>query len=138
MDKILKPKVLHWNPHEEGAASNYRHWKRTFENFVAEIVKDAQTKATAANVAYIPINKLNILTNYVSGDIFEFIEGAELYDDAIEKLNSIYIHKRNELYARYLLSSRKQKPSESLEQYIQALGKLSKDCDFKDVKSSGV
>ena len=54
---------------------------------------------------------------------------------AIQKLTgkSIYIKSHNIIFARHLLATRKQKPGESLLEFLQALHALSKDCSFTDV-----
>ena len=52
---------------------------------------------------------------------------------AIQKLKSIYIKSPNIIFARHLLATRKQKPGESLPEFLQALHALSKDCSFTDV-----
>ena len=43
----------------------------------------------------------------------------------------IYIKPKNEIFARYLLSTRKQDPGETLDQFLQQLKTLAKDCNFK-------
>ena len=69
---------------------------------------------------------------YVSADIYVLIEDCESYNAAIQKLKSIYIKSPYIIFAR-LLATRKQKPGESLPEFLQALHVLSKDCSFTDV-----
>ena len=48
-------------------------------------------------------------------------------------LKSAYTKSTNEVFAWYLLSTCKQQPGESLDEFLQALKTLSKDCNFKPV-----
>ena len=48
-------------------------------------------------------------------------------------LKSAYTKSTNEVFAWYLLSTCKQQPGESLDEFLQALKTLSKDCNFKHV-----
>ena len=73
---------------------------------------------------------------YVSADIYEYFAESATYEDAEEVLNNLYLQPKNEIFARHQLAIRKQKASESLEQYIQELRRLSKNIDFKDVTAN--
>ena len=75
MDKVPRPERFGVDPSAEGALKRWRHWFVTFENFV-----DA-----AANEG---TNKLNVLTNYVSSEVYELFSEADNYDDAIDILKS--------------------------------------------------
>ena len=48
-------------------------------------------------------------------------------------LKSLYVKTPNEIFARHKLATRKQQPGESLDEYLQELKILSKDCNFSDV-----
>ena len=78
-------------------------------------------------------NKLRSLTRYVSSEIFEYIADAETFDTAIAILDKILIKKKNELFSRHLLATRKQQSSESLDEFLQELHRLSKDCQLSAV-----
>ena len=39
----------------------------------------------------------------------------------------------NEIFARHLLATRKQQPNETLDEFLQSLKILSRDCNFKNV-----
>ena len=47
MDKYLKPSRFGCDPNAAGAEKQFKHWLRTFQNFVATIKFDTQT-ATAS------------------------------------------------------------------------------------------
>lgn len=122
---ILKPARLEIDLNSESTAKLWKHWKRTFENFSAEL--EERREGTAA------INKLRLLTNYLSADAFEFIEDCDTYENAIKVLEELFVKTPNEIFARHLLATRKQQKSESLDEYMQALQLLSKNCQCKAV-----
>ena len=64
MDKFLKPARLDSDPSSSTAEKDWLHWIRTFENFVSALPAEG-------------LNKLQVLTNYVSPQIFEYIEQCE-------------------------------------------------------------
>ena len=76
-------------------------------------------------------NKLNTLINYISPGVFQLI--SDTYDGAIATLESIFIRKKNEIFARHLLATRRQKSGETLNEYIQELKVLAKDINFKSL-----
>lgn len=81
-------------------------------------------------------NKLNTLINHIDPSIYEYIAECDEYEVAIEILRNMYVKPKNEIFARHLLSSRRQQSSESLDEYLQALKLLSKDCNYKSVTSA--
>lgn len=127
MDKFLRPDKFAADPNEAGAAKQWLHWKRTFDSFLAELGRGSQNASVTA------ADKLNLLINYVAPSVYEFIAESSSYEAAISILSSVYIKPRNEIFARHVLASRRQSPGESLNQYLQALKLLAKDCDFKAV-----
>lgn len=120
MDKVLRPERLETDPNSGTAAKEWLHWKRTFDNFLAVLPQDG-------------LDKLAILSNYISPNIFQHIEDCTDYKASIETLQNLFIKPKNEVFARHLLASRKQTPTETLDEYLQALKALSKDCNFKSV-----
>lgn len=123
MDKLLKPERLDIDINSSNAAHQWTHWNRTFKNFL-EAAKVEEDK-----------DKLNLLINYVSPAIFEYINECVTYEDAINILKNIYVKPKNEIFARHSLSSRKQQDGESIDQYLQALKLMSQDCNFKAVSA---
>ena len=123
MDKFLKPTRLDTDPNSSTAEKDWLHWIRTFENFVASLPTEG-------------LNKLKVLTNYVSPQIFEYIEQCDAYEEALAVLRALYIKPTNEVFARHLLATRRQKSGESVDEFLQALKTLAKDCKFKDVTAS--
>ncbi|CAK8698052.1 unnamed protein product [Clavelina lepadiformis] len=120
----FKPSRLEIDVNSDTAAKSWKHWKKTFENYTIE--HEAQVNSTA-------FNKLRLLTNFVSAEIFEFIEDCTTYEAAVEILQDLFVKKPNEIFARHLLATRKQQNGESLQEFMQALQILSKNCQCKDI-----
>ena len=95
---------------------------RTFENFL-ETLTELERQP----------NKLNTLINYVSPKVYEYISEHTTYDEAIATLKDLYDKPKNEVFARHLLATCKQDNGQSLDQYLQQLKSLAKDCNFKNV-----
>jgi hypothetical protein len=117
MDKVLRPERFDTrSPNAQDASKAWRHWLATFENFVAAIPGER-------------VNKLNVLINYVSSDVYELFCETATYVEAINLLKSLYVKTPNEIFARHKLATQKQQPGESLDEYLQELKILSKDCN---------
>ena len=125
MDKLLRPERLDLLPNSENAAKHWRHWLKTFENFLAELEPD-----------HANLNKLRVLTNYVSSEVYELFSELQTYDEAIALLKTLYDKSPNEIYARHALASRKQLPNETLDEYLQVLKVMSKDCNYRPVTAA--
>ena len=81
MDSVLRPQVLNLEPSAQDAAKTWKHWHRTFTNFL-EAVEAANDNAP---------NKLNTLINYVSANVYDYIEDASTYEEAITILQGLYV-----------------------------------------------
>ena len=123
MDRFLRPEKLDTDPSSSTANKEWLHWFRTFENFVGVLPGDW-------------LDKLKVLTNYVSPRIFEYVEQCETYESAVTTLKALYINPTNEVFTRHLLATRRQRNGESLDEFLQALKTFSKDCNFKDVTAA--
>ena len=123
MDKVLRPERFDADPNEASSTKRWQHWQTTFENFLETIEGDN-------------LNKLNVLINFLSAEVYEFISKAQSYEDARNTLKSIYVKTPNEVFARYQLYTRQQKSGESLEEFMQSLKVLSKDCNFQAVSAN--
>lgn len=122
MDKFLKPSRLDADPSLAISTKEWTHWLKTFENFLASLPQEG-------------LNKFDILINFMSPKIYSYVEDCTTYNQAVECLKSLYIKPTNEIYARYVLSTRRQNSGESLDEYLQILKNLGKDCDFKKVSA---
>ena len=125
MEKVLRPERLDVSPNTVDAPRAWRHWLATFENFIESLQRPDEN-----------LDKLRILTNFVAPEIYELFSDSINYDEAIAKLKAAYVKTPNEIFARHTLLSRKQRPEESLDEYLRVLTVLSKDCNFKPVTAS--
>ena len=67
--------------------------------------------------------------------MYEYIADCTTYDEAISKLNELYIKPRNEIFTCHTLATRKKNPGESIDEFLQSLHNLAKDCNFKAVNA---
>jgi len=123
MDRLLRPERLDTDPNSTSAAQEWTHWLKTFQNFLAVLPGD-------------DVNRLSVLTNYISPKIYGSIADCTTYERAIAALTALYVKPSNEIFARHCLATRRQKPGENLDEFLQALKILSKDCNFKDVTAA--
>lgn len=124
MESLLKPNRFDTLPNVINSDKQWLHWHKTFENFISA-VKDIKQEDEKG--------KLSLLVNYISPNIYEFITDCSTYDAAINTLKSLYVKEKNEIFLRYKLASRHQHEGESIDEYMQALVTLGKDCSFKAV-----
>ena len=122
MDRFLRPERFDIEPSTPGATKEWLHWLRTFENFL-ETLTELERQS----------NKLNTLINYVSPKVYEYISEHTTYDEAIATLKDLYDKPKNEVFVRHLLATCKQDNGQSLDQHLQQLKSLAKDCNFKNV-----
>ena len=120
MEKLLRPTKFDEDPASSQATAAWRYWKRTFLNFL--------------NSAEVPEQqKLNVLINFVGLRVYEIISEIESYTEAMALLEETYVKPKNTIFARHLLATLKQEPGDTLEQFLQKLQLLAKDCEFKAV-----
>ncbi|KAK3854723.1 hypothetical protein Pcinc_038817 [Petrolisthes cinctipes] len=114
MEKFLRPEKFEGR---EGTTSEqWTYWYHTFTNFLdsTEAVPDSA--------------KLKLLINYVSPSVFSYISECTGYSEAIKVLEAVFVKPPNEIFARYKLATRIQQSSETIDQYLQSLKLLAKDC----------
>ena len=70
MDKILRPARFDSDPNSANAARDFRHWFKTFTNYLNEL-------------AALKLDKVKTLANSVSSNVYEYIDGIDVYEDAI-------------------------------------------------------
>ena len=120
MDKVVRPERLLLNPSSLNARSDYKHWQKTFRNYL--------TAVPGENV-----NGLNVLINFVSTTVYGYTENATTLDGALEMLQKIYAKPENEIFARRRLATRPQNVDETLENFSRSLRLLAKDLNFMAV-----
>ena len=104
-----------------------KFWLRTVEDFIEALV-ETQPEQARAN-----FNRRRVVVSCLSPAIYEYVEEAETYERVIEILKQTFIKRKNNVYARHLLVSRRQSSNEFIAEYLQALKTLSKDCTFRNV-----
>ena len=131
MEKVLRTETLDVNPNTVDAPGAWRHWLATFENFIESLQRPNEN-----------LDKLRILIHFVAPEIYELFYDSNNYDEGIAKLKTAYVKTLNKIFARHTFLSPKQRPEESLDEYLRVLTVLSKNCDFKlfirDAFSSGL
>ena len=120
---ILKPIRLDLDPNSPTAAREWRHWRRTFTNYLDGFS------------ATVP-DKFKCLVNCVSPAVFELIEECPSFDSAIDTLADIYDKTPNVMFSRHLLATRRQQSGESLDAFLQDLRRLAKNCGFQAVTAA--
>ncbi|XP_068225048.1 uncharacterized protein [Palaemon carinicauda] len=124
MERFLRPERFEADPDSATAAKEWTHWLRTFNNFYQAVQKTSPSA-----------DKLILLTNYVAPRVYDYLADCDTYDKAEKALTSLYVKPRNEVFARHVLATRRQGSGESLDQFLQALKLLAKDCQFKAVSA---
>ena len=122
MKKVLRPERLDIDPGSSTATDEFNHWLITFEHYLA-----------ALNAAVLQFDRLQVLTNLVSPKVYKHFSNVKIYDQALTVLKNVYIKPHNIIAARHELLTCKQKPGESVDQYVIRLQQLSKQCDFQNV-----
>ena len=121
MNRLMKPERLDLDPSAPNAAKEWRHWRRTFDNFIIECGIDP-----------VP-NKHGIITTLISANVYEHVEDCTDFQSVIDTLDNLFVKSPNVIFARHLPLTRRQQSGETLDQFLQDLRKLSKDYKFKDV-----
>ena len=129
MDKLLKPCKLEVLPEESEAVKVYDYWLRTFDTFLTAV------EAATAEGERQNINKLGLLTSFLTHRTYELIADAANYEESRTSLRNAYHKRKNVVFARHLLMSRVQNSGESIAEYVHALKQLARDCDFQQVSA---
>ena len=77
----MRPRQFDVEPEAPDAESRWTHWHATFENFLMTVQVENPERQ---------INKLGLLTNYISYSMHTTISGCTHYEEAIAALESIY------------------------------------------------
>ena len=126
---IWNNKPLPLQPEAPEASRVFSLWLRTVEDFIASLRDDRKEGEPE-------INKKRIIISCLFPDVFPFVEEAGDYERIVEILKSVYVKKNNNVYARHLLVSRRQIPTESISEFLQALKSFAKECSFADVSAA--
>ena len=114
MDK-LRPEKLDIDIGDPEAGKKLTHWLRCLGYYI-ENINDPQR----------PVNKLQVLIQLVSHNIFELIEDATTFDGAVDTLKKYFVKESNVLYSRHALITCKQKDGQSKKEFVSVLNSLAK------------
>ena len=73
-------------------------------------------------------SKLRYLIKYISSTIYELISDFTTYESTFDTLDKYFIKKKNIIFANYLLETRRQSTTESIDEFLRGRYKLSKNC----------
>lgn len=124
---MLRPERFDVPTNTAGCEKAYRHWKKTFVNYmdvVCAAIEDANVVAK---------QKLYALTNSVSATIYEYFADKTTYDTAIVVLDNMYCKPENIIYNRHKLLTSTQSSDQTIDLYIQELERKARDCNFRAV-----
>lgn len=122
MDRYLRPDRFDTDINSPDASRQWTHWLRTFQAFLKRVqVEDS--------------DKLDMLVNFLSSSIYEHIAECDTFENAISVLHSLYVRPKSEIFARYLLTTCRQECGQSIDQFVQNIKTLSKDCNFRLVSA---
>jgi len=120
--KCLQPEKLSIDPNSTLAEDEWNFWFKTFTNFV-----EAMPRGENA------VDKLSVLTAYLTAPIYKLISKEATYEGAIAHLERLFVKPKNEIYARYMLAVARQSNNESIDAFVLRLNKLCQNCDFSSV-----
>ena len=129
MERYLKPDRPELNTSDPDSNDKWLHWRDMFAGFLSELQSSSTSALTSSQ-------KLTLLLHHISNPIYKCLSVCQNYDAAISTLDGMFIKKKNSIFARYLLATRRQKTEEGLELYLQNLKILSYDCDFTALTAS--
>ena len=108
MDKALRLTRNDILPNTPSSTKEFKHWFRTFEYYLEVLPNEW-------------LDKLKVLINFISPEIFEYISDFDSYNSTVETIKNIYIKPPNIIFARHLLATRRQQDGETFDEYIEAL-----------------
>ena len=83
MDRLLRPTKLEADPNAPDSKQVFKHWRKTFERFVAAVANDRDVNDPE-------IDKYGLLINYVSSSVYNYIEETNNYGHAMTLLERAY------------------------------------------------
>ena len=86
MNRLMKPERLDLDPSAHNAAKEWRHWRRTFGNFIIECDIDPVS------------NKHRIITNLISANVYEHVEGCTDFQSVIDTLDNLFVKSPNVIF----------------------------------------
>nr|CAI5829189.1 unnamed protein product [Callosobruchus analis] len=115
-------------------AENWKAWRQRFENYLiaSEVSKKDQKIQIAQLLHYIGEEGMTIFNTFA----FEADEERHKLKIVLEKFDKYFLPKRNISYERFKFFTRKQMPTESIEQFVTDLKNKARSCEFGELKDS--
>ena len=126
---LPKPKDFIIDPNAPDASRVFKYWLQTVEDYIETLNELRHEEAPA-------LNRTRIVRGFLSPEVYPYVEDATDYETIIAQLRLIYVKRKNNIYARHLLVSRKQAAGEKISEYLQALKLLAKECNFQPVTAA--
>ena len=98
MNRLMKPERLSLDPNSPTVSKEWRHWRRTFENYLASFPAE-EGEGGNAEVAD---TKLKCLINSADFNVFDYIEDCQSYETAINVLNALFIKAPCTVFSRHV------------------------------------
>ena len=127
MDRLLRPDKLEMLAKDPDAAKAFEYWFKTSESFLSAVTSVTDKKEV--------VNRLALLTNYLSPQTYAYISEATECEEAVRLLCSSYQKKNNVTFACPVLMTRPHAQNEIISQYVHALHGLAKECSFQAVSA---
>ena len=116
LNKWLKLAEFDIDPNSQNTSSTlskyFKHWLKTLTDFLKRIWAASRHEGFAAP------NWLEVLCAYVSGEVYELIEGRDSYNIAIAKLKEFFVKTSYVIFSRHFLATRKQKAGKPQEEFL--------------------
>lgn len=93
MDKLSKPEWLDVYPN---ATKIFNHWYRTITSFL---------RKTTDVTVHDEQDKMYILINSISSDIYDHIAEYTSYESAVNRFKELYVKHTHEISAKYILAT---------------------------------
>ena len=68
--------------------------------------------------------------------VYDYIVECTAYEQAIDVHKDLYVKPKNKIFVRHFVATRKQQSGENLDEFMQALKQLAKDCNLKSVTAN--
>ena len=121
--KFIKPILFRADPNSGQTNKEWKHWYRTFTNFLESFPADS---------AITDADKLRCLIAHIDKAVYNYVASeCQTCDDAIDTLERVFVKPCNVNFARHLLMTSKQE--QSLDNFLQKLKHLAKDCNYRAV-----
>ena len=91
MDRLMQLSRLNLDANSTTASAEWRHWFKTFENYL-EVLSQSTTEE-------FQLDRLKVLVNSVTHQVYQYIEECESYDSAVTTLCNLY----SKTYSKFFL-----------------------------------